>query len=176
MSETRPMFRIYLPAFAAVVVLLCGSAFGQSGGNSTNYSQSFTAQTSVTLAGTSHQLNTANLIVACYDNASPANEIFPASKTINGSSFDVVVTFAVAQTGSCKVNGSGPSLYTASLSSNTTWSISAATHNLGTHPILGALIDSAGNKVDPASYNRDGSGNVTITVAVAQAYTVELTN
>ncbi len=176
MSETRPVFPIHLPVFVALLVLLCASAFGQTGGNGTNYSQSFAAQTSVTIAGTSHNLNTANLIVACYDNASPANEIFPANKTVNGSSFDVIVTFAVAQTGSCTVNGSGPSLYTASLSSNTTWSISAATHNLGTHPILGALIDSAGNKVDPASYSHDSSGNVTITVAVAQAYTVELTN
>ena len=70
---------------------------------------------------------------------------------------------------------SGATLYTAALSSATSWTISALTHGLGTH-VIGALYDSNGYLTYPNTFKVDGSGNVTITAAVAAAYTVVLTN
>lgn len=66
-----------------------------------NYSQSFVSQSSVTL---SHGLNTANVIVSCYDSANQLVE--PNSVTVVDVS-SVAVAFAVPQTGRCVVNGTG---------------------------------------------------------------------
>jgi hypothetical protein len=52
--------------------------------------------TSKTIAGSVHGYATAALLVAVYDNASPRNAI-EMGWTVDPSSFDVVVTFAVAQ-------------------------------------------------------------------------------
>lgn len=150
----------------------CGTGSGGSGGP--NYGTSFSAQTSVTILGTTHNLGTKNLIVACYDNASPANSIQPANYTVNGSTFDVIVTFATAQTGYCVVNGSGPAVYSASESSATSWSIPAATHGLGT-ALQVRTYDSNGNQIDASNVNVDVSGNVTISWAFAQAGKVVIT-
>jgi hypothetical protein len=71
------------------------------------YSGSFTSQTSVTIAGTVHQLNSANLLVTCYDTENPAMEVEPNSISVNPSTFDVIVTFATAQSGRCVVSSGG---------------------------------------------------------------------
>lgn len=83
------------------------SAGGGGGGGGTlagsNYSQSFTTQTSVTLA---HLLGTSNLMTACYDSSDVMIE--PASVTIGGGpNFDVTVTFSASQSGRCVVSGGG---------------------------------------------------------------------
>ena len=70
-----------------------------------NYATSFTGQTVVTVLGTTHELGTANLIVGCYDNNSPANMIEPSTISINQSTFDVTVRFPAAQSGWCVING-----------------------------------------------------------------------
>ena len=70
-----------------------------------NYVKPFTGQTTVTTAGSAHQLGTANLIVACYDNSTPANMIEPSTISVDATSFDVTVRFPVAQSGSCVING-----------------------------------------------------------------------
>jgi uncharacterized protein YdbL (DUF1318 family) len=70
-----------------------------------NYATSFNGQTVVTVLGTTHQLGTANLIVGCYDNNSPANMIEPSTFSINQTTFDVTVRFPVAQSGRCVING-----------------------------------------------------------------------
>lgn len=69
----------------------------------------FTAQTSVTVLGTSHLYATAALMVTAFDNSTPRNVLAPASISVNPSTFDVIVTFATAQTGYIAVNGgTGP--------------------------------------------------------------------
>jgi hypothetical protein len=112
-----------------------------------------------------------NIIVQCYDNASPANAIMPAGWTVD-SSFNVVVTFATAQTGYCALNSSGnPGKYTASFGSTTSLSVLAATHGLGVSFFNVSVYDAATprNRVDPANVTVDASGNVVVTFAVAQA-------
>jgi hypothetical protein len=81
------------------------SSFAVPGGP--NYSQAFTGQTSVTLLGSAHGLGTANLLVECYNSASPASLITPSAVTVGSTTFDVTVSFATAQSGRCVVNGSG---------------------------------------------------------------------
>jgi uncharacterized protein YdbL (DUF1318 family) len=70
-----------------------------------NYATPFVGQTVLTVPGTTHQLGTANLIVGCYDNNSPANMIEPSQISINQTTFDVTVQFPVAQSGRCVING-----------------------------------------------------------------------
>lgn len=64
-----------------------------------NYSQSFTAATSVSLT---HNLGSSNVVVACYNGSDQL--IVPNSITVASSSA-VTVTFSAAQTGRCVVNG-----------------------------------------------------------------------
>ena len=78
-----------------------------TGGGGGAYSASFTAQTSVTIPGTSHQLNTANLLVSCYDTESPQVEVEADTIWINPTTFDVTVNFASAQSGRCVVSSGG---------------------------------------------------------------------
>jgi hypothetical protein len=153
----------------------CNTISGGGGGTSgPNYAQSFTSQTQITMLGTSHNLATKNLLLACYDNASPANAIQPASWTVNGTTFDVVVNFSTPQTGYCTLNGSGPAIFSATEASATTWSIPATTHGLGANLQVTAY-DSSGNKIEPGNLLVDSSGNVTLTWAVAQAGKVVIT-
>ncbi len=70
-----------------------------------NYTAFFTATPIVSIAGTTHQLATGNLIVQCYDSASPSNVIEPSQISIDPVLFNVTVTFATAQTGHCVLNG-----------------------------------------------------------------------
>ncbi len=72
-----------------------------------NYAKPFTNASMVMIAGTSHNLGTANLIVNCYDNSTPAVLLVPSSVTVDPSTYNVAVTFATAKTGQCVVNGSG---------------------------------------------------------------------
>ena len=88
-----------------------GTTCADSGGVTTisstaiagNYSQSFTSQTSVVLT---HNLNTLNVIVACYDTSTPPVQIIPNTTSITDVN-DVTVTFSIAQSGYCTVNGLG---------------------------------------------------------------------
>jgi len=66
-----------------------------------NYTQSFTTQTSVVLT---HNLNTTNVLVQCFDGSSVM--IIPNTTTVTDAN-NVTVTFSIAQTGNCNVNGAG---------------------------------------------------------------------
>ena len=66
-----------------------------------NYTQSFTSQTSVALA---HNFNTNNVLTQCYDGSNV--QVIP-NTTTNTSVNTVTVTFSIAQTGYCNVNGAG---------------------------------------------------------------------
>jgi hypothetical protein len=79
---------------------------GTNGGGS--YAVSFTAQTTVTVPGLVHQLGSANLLVGCYDTTtSPYLRVQPNTVSVNGSNYDVVVTFSLAQTGRCVLEAGG---------------------------------------------------------------------
>ena len=67
----------------------------------------FVSQTSLTIPGTVHQFGTANLIVNCFDNATPPQQVEPDKIQISPATFNVTVNFATAQSGYCVVNGAG---------------------------------------------------------------------
>src|SRR5579863_3622647 len=68
-----------------------------------NYRQAFTNSTSVTLT---HNLNSIDLVFACYDNSIVPLWILPKSAALTDVN-DLTVTFASAQSGSCVVNATG---------------------------------------------------------------------
>ena len=83
------------------------------------YASSFTAQTSVTIPGAAHQLNTPNLVVNCYDTETPAMEVDPDTVSVNLTTYDVTINFAQPQSGRCVVSSGGagnpaPTVLTAS--------------------------------------------------------------
>ncbi len=71
-----------------------------------NYTTTFTAATMVTVNGTTHRLGTANLIVDCYDSASPSSRVEPDRVIIDPLVFNVSIYFASAQSGHCVITGS----------------------------------------------------------------------
>ena len=70
-----------------------------------NYAAFFGNQTAVVIPGVSHQLGTANLLVQCYDTATPANLIEPSGITVDPNSYNVTIAFPVSQSGRCVING-----------------------------------------------------------------------
>jgi hypothetical protein len=68
-------------------------------GGSAAYSQSFTSQTSVALT---HALGTTDVIVQCYNGASPPNAVEPNSIALTDAN-TVTVTFTSSQSGKCVV-------------------------------------------------------------------------
>ena len=69
------------------------------------YGESFTSATAVTMTNAEHGIGHANVIVQCYDDQSPRVAIEPQAWTVDPSTFQVVVTFEVAMTGTCVVAG-----------------------------------------------------------------------
>ena len=108
-----------------------------------NYSQTFSSQTSVSILGSAHGLGTANLIVDCYDNATPARRIEADSISVDPSSFDVSVSFANPQSGRCVVNGSGSTMAARIDTSN-----AFATGT--TQTFQGALVATSSDRTAPA--------------------------
>jgi hypothetical protein len=72
-----------------------------------NYVATFTAQTVVTINGTTHRLGTANLSVECYDSGSPSAQVEPDKVVVTPVTFNVNIYFASAQSGSCMITASG---------------------------------------------------------------------
>lgn len=149
---------------------------GGGGGGGTpapNYGTAFSSQTSITITGVTHNLGTKNLLLACYDTSSPARAIQPASWTIDGSTFDVVVNFAVSQSGYCAVNGSGPNRYAATFGSTSSLVVTGATHKLATADITVTIWDSASGTrhiIQPASVSIDSTTfDVTVIFATSQS-------
>lgn len=71
-----------------------------------NYGVSFSGAIAVSILGTQHALNTANLLTTCYDTSSPPNLIEPNRITVDPVTYNITITFANAQSGRCVVNGS----------------------------------------------------------------------
>ncbi|MGC9971760.1 MAG: hypothetical protein ABSE56_14350 [Bryobacteraceae bacterium] len=108
-----------------------------------NYSQTFSSQTSVSMLGSAHGLGTANLIVDCYNNASPARRIEADSISVDPSTFDVTVAFTNSQSGRCVINGSGSALAARIDSSNV---FASGT----TQTFQGALVATSSDRTAPA--------------------------
>jgi hypothetical protein len=72
-----------------------------------SYVANFTAQTLVTVNGTTHRLGTANLNTECYDGANPSARVEPDKIVVDPVTFNLNIYFASAQTGRCMITGSG---------------------------------------------------------------------
>ena len=72
-----------------------------------HYVTTFTAQTVVTINGTTHGLGTANLGVDCYDGANPSARVEPDRVAVDPATYNVSIFFASPQTGSCMLTGAG---------------------------------------------------------------------
>lgn len=136
-----------------------------------NFGASFSSVLTTTITGATHLMGTKNLVLACFDNSSPARAIIPASWTVDSSTFDVVVNFGVSATGYCVVNGSGPNRYATSFS-GTTVTVTGATHKLATADIEVTVWDNSSprKKIIPASVTVDTSTfDVVITFGASQS-------
>ena len=70
------------------------------------YAAVFVNATTVVVPGSTHQLGTANLLVAVYDSATGTrNLIVPDSVSIDSTAYDVTVTFVAPQSGILIVQG-----------------------------------------------------------------------
>lgn len=139
-----------------------------AGASAPNYSQTFTAQTSVAM---NHNLGTSNVVVECYD----ASNIQVSYATFSITDLNnVTVTFFSPQTGRCVVNGFGGqavSRFAAAFTSQTSVAITAPTHNLGTGDLAVTCYDAGSPKtrIEPDRVQIDNSNNVTITFFTAQS-------
>lgn len=93
-----------------------------------NYSQAFVTQTSVILT---HNLGTLNVITTCYDTSTPPLQIIPNTTAITDSN-DVTVTFSIAQSGYCVVNGLGGSGGGGGVSYKYQYYVSSVSNTFGT--------------------------------------------
>lgn len=71
------------------------------------FRKDFVGATSLTITNAEHGFNSANLQVACYDNATPPALFEPVSLTIDAATYEVVATFTGSTTGYCVVQGGG---------------------------------------------------------------------
>ncbi len=139
-----------------------------AGASAPNYSQTFTAQTSVVLT---HNLGTSNVVVQCYDSSNI--EVSYATFTVTNLN-NVTVTFFAPQTGRCVVNGFGGQAvnrFATAFTSQTSVAITAPTHNLGTGDLAVTCYDAGATKsrIEPDRVQVDGANNVTITFFSAQS-------
>ncbi|MBZ5545088.1 MAG: hypothetical protein LAO07_15635 [Acidobacteriia bacterium] len=74
-----------------------------------NYAAPFTAAATVTVPGTTHKLNSANLMVQVYDDRTPAWLVEPDYVLINPATYDVTVSFAAPQSGMLVLSAAGGS-------------------------------------------------------------------
>lgn len=90
---------------SAATVTFTGSQTGRCtvtiGGSGAKYSTTFTSQTTVTVTGVTHNIGSPDIHVQCRDAGSPRQIVEPNTVTVNDSTYDVVITFAVAQSGRC---------------------------------------------------------------------------
>jgi hypothetical protein len=93
------------PSLNAEIVAILSSNSGGGGITGGSFSQAFSNQSSVTILGATHQLGTANIVVAVYDNNVPANQIQANNISVNFTTYDVVVSFFTNQSGTVVLVG-----------------------------------------------------------------------
>ncbi len=69
--------------------------------NAGRYTETFAAQTSVTVLGATHGLGTNMISVNCYDDSDPREFVEPDKITTDDGTNDVVITFLESETGKC---------------------------------------------------------------------------
>lgn len=67
------------------------------------YTHSITAQTSVTITNNQHQLNTHEIGIQCFNGSGTLVRTTEYSRSINATTFEVVLTFNSSFTGSCQL-------------------------------------------------------------------------
>jgi hypothetical protein len=160
--------------FASVAARL--QQFIPGGGASPVY-HTFAAATTITIAGSTHNLATASPLVQVYDNAAPRQAIQPNTVSIDPASYDVTVTFVTAQSGVVCLANPVPQ-YTTSFTTTTanqTITISGLAHALGT-PLLFVSVYAlvAGKQVRQAGAITIHQTNFTVTVTLATPQTGEI--
>jgi len=150
--------------------LQAGGSSGSSGPGTPNASQTFTAQTSVTIV---HDLSSLNVIVQCYDSASRAIEY--NSVTVTDAN-RVAVTFQSPQSGRCVVNGTGGGTTVVALepSANASQSFTAQTsvtvaHNLNSLNVIAQCYDATNRAIAYQSMTITDTNNVAIVFPASQS-------
>ena len=72
---------------------------GTPAGGADKYAAAFNSQTSITITGATHNLGTCDVQVAVFDTATPSQRVEPDKVTCNTATKDVVIAFAVSQSG-----------------------------------------------------------------------------
>ena len=72
-----------------------------------NYGVAFSGQSSLTIPGATHGLNSANLISDCYLGSTPLLAVSGYQFSIAPVTYDATITFPTAFTGTCVLNASG---------------------------------------------------------------------
>lgn len=119
------------------------------------FSQAFTSQTSLTIAGSTHSLGTSSLLVTVYNTVGQA---ILAAVAINATTFTVTVTFIDAQSGRIVITRAPSD--SESFTESTSVTIFGAVHGLGTANLTGTCFDAGGVQflygsliVDPSTFD-----------------------
>lgn len=147
-------------------------------GSSKNFRKQFTSTTSVTVTGAEHGFAHSRIIVQCYDSSAPRNWIEPNTITVNDSTFDVVITFSVAQTGECILSGSGGGdpdsafggIYISATAATGPITAGSYTKVAGTHTVLANGFDDFDEPVD-GRLRYIGSRTLTFNVEACLSFT-----
>lgn len=109
----------------------CGTPAG--GVAEGGYAADVSSAATWTIAGSTHLLGTVDVLVyVSFDNGTEWEEIVPSRIRRHKTNFDVTVNWGVATAGRILIRNAGSNSYAADVSSAATWTISGATHGLGT--------------------------------------------
>ncbi len=151
------------------------AAAGGSGGTAVApYTTTVTAQTSVSITAVTH--GQATLATAqCFDNSSPRLAV--ACAYTRNSSGDLVFSFNPAFTGLLEIgSGGGVSIspFSATVTAQTSVSVTAVTHGKGVTPAAVCLDNSSPKLIVACSDTRNGSGDLVFAFNPAFTGTIEV--
>jgi len=140
-----------------------------------SYLTTFTSETTLIIPGTTHGLGQTFLLFQVYDADIPAQALLPQSLSVNPTTKDVTLTFAVPQSGTLRL-AAGSARYVQTFGSAVTWAIPAGTHGLGSANLLWQCYDTSANPqaIQPQGVSVSSTGDVLVTFALAQAGTILL--
>ncbi len=151
------------------------AAAGGSGGTSVApYSVTVTSQTSVSITALTHGQG-ALATAQCFDNSSPRLAVSCAYT--RDSSGNLVFSFNPAFSGLLEIgSGGGVNIapFSATVTSQTSVSVTAATHGKGVTPAALCLDNSSPKLIVACSYTRNGSGDLVFAFNPAFTGTIEV--